>query len=94
MDLDFILIPVACAFCGRPAEGNHSVERDGFGLGDEVDLCAACGAHETPTLEEIWAKIGQAADCLACDEEIRPGDERRGSYHSWCAPAAPGRRAS
>lgn len=73
-----------CAFCGKPAEGNHSVERDGFCLGPEVRLCDACGSGVEPTLTEIWGRIGLADVCLQCSEEIRHSDERRGSFHSWC----------
>jgi hypothetical protein len=75
-----------CVYCGSPAEGNFSIHRDGFGLGPEVPLCDGCGDSEEPSLAEIWAKIGQASECERCDEEIRPGDERRGSFHGWCAP--------
>ena len=47
----------ACSYCGGPAEGNHSIHRDGFGVGPEVDLCDMCGGSETPTCEEIWWRI-------------------------------------
>jgi hypothetical protein len=46
-----------CAYCGQPAEGKYAIHRDGFGLGPEVLLCDACGAHPTPTCEDIWARI-------------------------------------
>ena len=46
-----------CANCGSPAEGNHSIHRDGFDCGPEVPLCDACGAGENPTCEEIWDRI-------------------------------------
>lgn len=74
-----------CAFCGRPAEGNYSIHRDGLGMGPEVPLCDACGSHEQPCLVTIWQSIGRASECLKCEEDIRPGDERRGSFHAWCA---------
>ena len=48
-----------CVYCGAPAEGNYSIHRDGFCEGPEVPLCDACGAHETPTLAEIWARIAE-----------------------------------
>jgi hypothetical protein len=48
-----------CAYCSKPSEGNASIHRDGFGVGPEVDLCDACGLHETPTCEEIWDRIAQ-----------------------------------
>ncbi len=51
---------LVCAFCGEPAEGNSAIHRDGFCEGPTVDLCDACGLHETPTLEEIWGRISQA----------------------------------
>lgn len=46
-----------CAACGKPAEGNASVHRDGFDVGPEVELCDDCGLGELPTLETIWAQI-------------------------------------
>ena len=50
--------PGTCAFCQQPSQGNYSVHRDGFCEGPEVDLCDECGGNlETPTLEEIWARI-------------------------------------
>lgn len=49
--------PTPCAFCGKPAEGNCAIHRDGFGVGPEVDLCDACGSYETPTCDEIWERI-------------------------------------
>lgn len=73
-----------CAYCGEPSEGNHSIHRDGFGDGPEVPLCDKHGSHETPTEREIWARIGRAEVCIACDFEIRHDDDRRGSFHSWC----------
>jgi hypothetical protein len=48
-----------CAACGAPVQGNHSIHRDGFGIGPEVDLCDACGANETPTCEELWDAIAR-----------------------------------
>jgi hypothetical protein len=50
---------LTCAFCGRPAQGEFSVHRDGFSIGPEVDLCNDCGGRETPTLAEMWRKIAQ-----------------------------------
>lgn len=51
---------VTCAFCGaETVPGYASIHRDGFGVGPEVTLCAACGLHETPTCEEIWDRIAQ-----------------------------------
>ena len=48
-----------CAFCGRPAEGNYAIHRDGLGVGPEVELCDACGSEETPTCADIWSRIAQ-----------------------------------
>lgn len=73
-----------CAFCGVAAEGNFSIDRDGFGVGPTVDLCDACGGSEEPTCGDIWARIGRGSECVRCDEEIRSGDERVGSFHAWC----------
>ncbi len=47
----------ACAYCGKPAQGNFSIHRDGFGEGPEVPLCDAHGSEATPTCEEIWDQI-------------------------------------
>lgn len=58
-DPDYV---AACAFCGKPAEGNHAIHRDGFMVGPEVDLCDACGSKETPTCAEIWHRIAQPAE--------------------------------
>lgn len=46
-----------CAACGKPAEGNASIHRDGFGEGPEVDLCDACGTRRLPTCETLWRLI-------------------------------------
>lgn len=46
-----------CAYCGRPAEGNYSIHRDGFCDGPEVDLCDAHGGRMTPTCPEIWDRL-------------------------------------
>lgn len=46
-----------CAYCGKPAEGNHGCHRDGFCIGPEIDLCDACGGEGPPSLEEIWDRI-------------------------------------
>ena len=73
-----------CAFCEELAEGNYSIDRDGFGVGPTVNPCDACGGSDVPTCGDIWARIGQGDTCVRCDEEIRFGDERRGSFHAWC----------
>jgi hypothetical protein len=73
-----------CAYCGSAADGAYSIHRDGFCEGPEVPLCNACGATESPTLREIWSRIGRSPACLECDEDILPGDERVGSFHAWC----------
>lgn len=47
-----------CAACGRKvSKVKHAIHRDGFGVGPQVPLCNACGAHETPTCEQIWSRI-------------------------------------
>jgi hypothetical protein len=40
-------------------QGNHSIHRDGFSVGPEVDLCDACGGRPEPTCEEIWDRIAE-----------------------------------
>jgi hypothetical protein len=77
-----------CAYCGALAEGNYSIDRDGFGVGPTVELCDACGGSEVPTCGDIWARIGQGEDCVKCDEEILSGDARIGSFHEWCFEGA------
>lgn len=51
--------PCKCAYCGKPAEGEYGIHRDGFGEGPEVDLCNACGGSPAEVLscEDIWARI-------------------------------------
>lgn len=46
-----------CAFCGGPAQGNHSIHRDGFGKGPEVPLCDEHGSKLKPSCPDIWARI-------------------------------------
>ena len=48
---------LTCAYCGKPAQGNYSVHRDGFCEGPEVPLCNGCGQSRFPSLPEIWARI-------------------------------------
>lgn len=50
---------LTCAYCGGPAEGRHSIHRNGFGVGPEVELCDAHGSQPTPTCEEIWKRIAE-----------------------------------
>lgn len=52
----------ACTYCGKPAEGNYSIHRDGFGVGPEVPLCDACGGSEEPSAGEIWRRIAHPSD--------------------------------
>lgn len=54
------LLDRLCVYCGRKAEGNYAVHRDGFGRGPEVPLCDGCGSDLVPTLEDIWARISEA----------------------------------
>ena len=72
-----------CAYCGELA-GPYTVHRDAFAEGPEVPLCHACATGDEPSMADIWARIGRSDTCVNCQEEIRPGDERRGSFHSWC----------
>lgn len=46
-----------CAACGKPAEGNYGIHRDGFAEGPEVPLCDECGSQPEPTEAEIWERI-------------------------------------
>ena len=63
---------LVCAFCGKPAEGEHTIHRDGFGVGPEVELCTACGSSPEPTCEEIWARIAQPAKVIQLSDRRRP----------------------
>lgn len=51
-----------CAYCSKPAAGNYSIHRDGFGEGPEVPLCDTCGGKPEPTCEEIWARIAHPVE--------------------------------
>ena len=67
-----------CAACGRPAEGNASIHRDGFAKGPEVELCDECGMAELPTCEEIWASIAaRRAAPIQSLERRQEADARR-----------------
>lgn len=52
----------ACAYCGKRSEGHYAIERDGMGSSPAVPLCDACGGHERPTIQELWARIAMADD--------------------------------
>jgi len=54
------LLNCFCSYCGKSAEGNYSIHRDGFGQGPEVPLCDACGGEGTPALAQIWTRISEA----------------------------------
>lgn len=73
-----------CAYCGGPAKGTYFVHRDAFGEGPEMPLCRTCARGKKVTLADIWRRIGQSDVCLDCQDDIRPGDERAGSFHAWC----------
>lgn len=51
-----------CAYCGRPAEGNYGIHRDGFCIGPQVPLCDLHGEHEEPSCCTIWDRIAQPSD--------------------------------
>lgn len=73
-----------CAYCGDRAEGKYNIHRDGFCQGPEVPLCNGCGGAEKPTEREIWSRIGQAKNCIRCEEPIKLNEKRFGSYHARC----------
>lgn len=54
-----------CAYCGKTAQGNFAIHRDGFGEGPEVDLCDGCGACDETVLscETIWEKFAKEGVC-------------------------------
>ena len=58
-----------CAYCGKPAEGNFLVHRDGFCDGPDVPLCDECGSETEPTLVEIWAKIANPEPVIEAIKE-------------------------
>jgi hypothetical protein len=49
----------ACVYCGKDAEGNYSIHRDGFGVGPDVPLCDACAEDDDIECPDIWHKIAQ-----------------------------------
>ena len=58
-----MLLINACAFCGSPSQGHYSIERDGaFSGSPQVPLCDACGGFESPSLQDIWARIAMVDD--------------------------------
>jgi NAD-dependent SIR2 family protein deacetylase len=48
-----------CVYCGKPAQGNYSIHRDGYGIGPEVPLCDECGQGPVPTCEHIWERTSE-----------------------------------
>lgn len=75
----------ACAYCGKKAEGNYAIERDGIGSHVNVPLCDACGGHESPSLQEIWGRIAMADDdgtewgptVHECNHPMSPDDRKQ-----------------
>jgi len=55
-----------CAHCGDVTTGERvTLHRDGFSIGPEVALCAACSAADGPSAEQIWyaiARVGPYAE--------------------------------
>jgi hypothetical protein len=56
------LIVNACVYCGRKAEGNYSIERDGTGSHPAVPLCDRCGSQPRPSILEILARVAMTDD--------------------------------
>lgn len=55
----------ACAYCGRRAQGNFAIERDGAIANADapaVPLCDSCGGGSSPTLRDIWARVSMRRD--------------------------------
>jgi hypothetical protein len=54
-----------CAYCGKLAQGEFAIHRDGFGEGPEVDLCNTCGDCDETVLscETIWEKFAKDGAC-------------------------------
>lgn len=66
-----------CVYCGKPDEGERAIhlsaEAAMEGDGPEVPLCLQCGAHETPTCEEIWAHLrAQGVPSRPVDRVLEP----------------------
>lgn len=59
-----------CVYCGEKAQGNYTIHRDGMGVGPEVDLCDRCGSEETPTCEEIWARLSGPTRILPMNRRL------------------------
>lgn len=57
-----LLVLNACVYCGKKAEGNFAIERDGMGSHPAVPLCDACGSGERPSIQEIWWRIAMLDD--------------------------------
>jgi hypothetical protein len=57
-----IIMINACVYCGKKAQGNYSIHRDGFGVGPEVPLCDGCGSSRRPSCHEIWSMIAMPVD--------------------------------
>ena len=47
----------ACAFCGKPVQGNYGIHKTAAMTGKEVPLCDECGGGQYPTCGEIWDRI-------------------------------------
>jgi hypothetical protein len=69
---------LVCAACGRPADRQRSIHRDGFCRGPEVALCYSCGGYERPTCEDIY-------DAIA----LRRGRNKRVHWSAWLYPFLP-----
>lgn len=66
-----------CAACGKPAQGNAAIHRDGFDRGPEVDLCDECGTHELPTCEQLWWMIAERRRSAAGITSLEQARKRR-----------------
>jgi len=80
-----------CANCARPAEGNYSVHRDGFGVGPEVPLCDWCGGSAASMrLDEMWAHwalaVNRKAERQAAERRERREREQEDSGLVRCSP--------
>jgi hypothetical protein len=48
---------LVCAYCGKAAEGQYSIDMPGDAYLPDVHLCKRCGASVNPSIEAIHNKL-------------------------------------
>jgi hypothetical protein len=59
-----------CCYCGDPAQGNFSINRDGIDVGPLLDLCDLCGSSASPTMEMIWERLRNETKISPVDDKF------------------------